>query len=435
MSARRGGAPSALKTGLVHAGMSLALFSGLGATAAGAVHLAGDPEDAGPVHMVALFDKPVIAGEPNLKRRLADESAPAIQVAAMTLPADERSFEPSLDVPEYRNNDTAVTMRAVPAPVESGSADDTAPRGVRINGREVMPGEALSEVEALESLPAAPIAGFYEITPVGRLPKMSDDGRAPADAYARPFYNRPGQPTVSVVLGGLGINYTHTINAIEELPAEVTLSFAPHARGLETWVRRARADGHEVLIELPLEPYDHGRVRPHANTLQTAAGADANIARLERVLALATGYYGVINYQGDKFVRDAEAVRPMLDTLAERGVAFVEDGSLSGSVLKAEAGRAGVRYAGADLVIDARIDADTMKDQLMELEATARQDGTAFGTAIAYPLTIDILKEWTDELEAKGILLAPASSIQNVPNAPQPALDLAEAPDGTGSLP
>ena len=434
MSARRVGAPSAFRTGLVHAGMSAALFSGLGALAAGAVHVTGDAQDAGPVHTVSLFETATEAGPPSLKRRLADEAAPAVQVAALTLPESRESFEPSLDVPDYDDGARPVTLPAA-VPAEVGSADEEPPRGVRINGREVLPGEALSEVEALESLPAAPIEGFYEITRVGRLPTISEDGRAPADAYARPFYNRPGQPTVSIVLGGLGINYTHTINAIEELPAEVTLSFAPHARGLDTWVRRARADGHEVLIELPLEPYDHGRVRPHANTLQTGAGADANVARLERVLALASGYYGVINYQGDKFATDPEAVAPMLQALTARGIAFVEDGSLSGSVLEAEAGKAGTRYAGANLVIDARIDADTMKNQLMALESQARQDGTALGTAIAYPLTIDILKEWTEELEGKGILLAPASSIQVVPETPRPAVDLAEAPGGTGSLP
>ena len=59
---------------------------------------------------------------------------------------------------------------------------------------------------------------------------------------------------MSLVLGGLGINYTHTRSAIDELPPEVTLSFAPHASGLQTWINRAREAGHEVLIELPLEP-------------------------------------------------------------------------------------------------------------------------------------------------------------------------------------
>ncbi|NBC21089.1 MAG: divergent polysaccharide deacetylase family protein [Alphaproteobacteria bacterium] len=434
MSSRRGEAPSALRTGLLHAGMSFALFSGLGAIAAGAVNAMGNPVDAGPVQVVALFESQAGEPSPGLKRRLADMDGPALQVAAMTRPAAQGG-EPSLDVPEYSEPAREAAGAERQAPSESGSAAENRPKGVRINGREVLPGEAYSEVEALQSLAKAPLEGLYEHASAGRLPRISDDGRKPADAYARPFYNRAGKPTVSIVLGGLGINYTHTINAIEELPAGVTLSFAPHARGLQTWVRRARADGHEVLIELPMEPHEHGRVRPHANTLETASNARTNTARLERVLALASGYYGVINYQGDKFATNGEALAPMLEALSSRGLAFVEDGSLSGSVIEEGAGRAGTLYAGADLVIDARIDADAMKDQLLALESMARKDGAAFGTAIAYPLTIDILKEWTDELAEKGILLAPASSIDMVPDAPQPPVDLADTPKGTGSLP
>ncbi len=436
MSARRDEAPSALRTGLLHSAMSLALFSTLGGLAVGAIHLSGDPQDAGPVKLVSLFETDLPATPPGLKRRIDGQDTARVQVAALTLAAGERA-EPRLNVPDLDVSGREVPLRAEAYPHQTGPGDteNRPARGVRINGREVMPGEALSEFDALQSLPDAPIAGLYEASAAGRLPRIAEDGRRPADAYARPFYNRGGQPTISIVLGGLGINYTHTINAIEELPAEVTLSFAPHARGLETWVRRARADGHEVLIELPLEPYDHGRVRPHANTLTTAGNADANIADLEQVLALASGYYGVINYQGDKFATDAAAVAPMLEALSSRGLAFVEDGSLSGSVIEAQAGKAGTLYAGADLVIDARIDADAMKDHLMALESAARANGTAFGTAIAYPLTIDILKEWTDELADKGILLAPASSIHAVPDIPQPSVDVAAAPGGTGSLP
>ncbi len=292
---------------------------------------------------------------------------------------------------------------------------------MRINGRTVRPGESLSEVAALEALDSSPIEGMLESTAFGGLPRIGPDGREPADAYARPFYNRSGTPTISIVLGGLGINYTHTMTAIEELPPEVTLSFAAHARGLQTWIRRARADGHEVLIEMPMEPFDHGRVSPHPQTLTAGTPAEQNVDNLLRVLALAHGYYGVVNYQGGRFVADDGAVDPVLEELAARGLAFIEDGSLGTAGFERAALRTGVRYARADSVIDARIDADAIDGALQALEARALEEGSAFGTAIAYPVTIDTLKDWTDRLAEKGIRLAPASSLRDTPARPRGA--------------
>ncbi|MEO0607935.1 MAG: divergent polysaccharide deacetylase family protein, partial [Pseudomonadota bacterium] len=43
------------------------------------------------------------------------------------------------------------------------------------------------------------------------------------------------------------------------------------------------------------------------------------------------------------------------------------------------------------------------------LESTARERGGALGTAMPFPVTVDILQEWLPTLDAKGIALAPAS--------------------------
>ncbi|MCI4645459.1 MAG: divergent polysaccharide deacetylase family protein, partial [Hyphomonadaceae bacterium] len=195
---------------------------------------------------------------------------------------------------------------------------------------------------------------------------------------------------------------------------------------------------HEVLIELPLEPHNHGRVRPHANTLRADLDPVANTANLEQILSLGHGYYGVINYQGDKFAANAEASQAMFDALRSRGVAFVEDGSLPPtSSLREAAGTAGARFASADFVIDARMEADAMQSQLMALESAALEQGGALGTAISYPLTIDIIKDWTQSLEAKGITLAPASALQHVPEvaAVTPDTQVVSGPETAPSLP
>lgn len=435
MTSRRSDAPSTFKTALIHGGIGLLVGGMVVGGSASAIQLAGNPQDAGPRVQLAVFDVPATIGDPGLKDRIPDRDLTEIRMASLQPLYEERTGEPTLDV-DYPSYEGPLAEGSGEARFIAASAEAEPRRGVRINGRVVYPGEALSDVETLSELPPAPIDGLHERTSRGRLPVVAGDGREVADAYARPFHARADQPTVSIVLGGLGINYTHTIAAIDDLPPEVTLSFAAHARGLQTWIDRARAAGHEVLIELPLEPYDHGRVRPHQNMLRADASGADNVDNLEGILALGQGYFGLLNYQGDRFASNDDAAQTMFAALRDRGVAFIEDGSIPGEGLSQAAALSGARFAKADIVVDSRIDAESMQSQLMALEARALQDGSALGTAIAYPLTIDILSEWVEELEDKGIMLAPASTLQAVPEpAHRVETSLSGAPEISVNLP
>ncbi|MEM6653139.1 MAG: divergent polysaccharide deacetylase family protein, partial [Pseudomonadota bacterium] len=227
--------------------------------------------------------------------------------------------------------------------------------------------------------------------------------------FSRPFENPEGKPTVSIIVGGLGTNRTRTRDAINELPPEVTLAFAPTADNLRGWVQEARRAGHEVLIELPMEPYDFGRGRPHPQVMQTGVSVDQNLKRLSTLLRRTSGYVGVMNHQGDKFATDADAIDPITQALSARGVAFFEDGRLIRSELQRSARDAGLAFGKATSLIDARPGADEISQQLLLLETTAREQGAALGTGQPFPVTYDILKEWLPTLESKGIALAPAS--------------------------
>ncbi len=411
MGKSRFAAPSPIRSALIHSGLSLVSFTALAGGVAGIAHLTGDARDAGPRYVVALFD-PVDTAAPDLRARLAPGEIAALAPLGTGLVADAE--EPSLGVADPGG------------PAAQPAAADV----VTINGREVKAGESLAEVEARTALARAPIDGLVERSRLGPLPKIADDGRTPATAYARPFENPTGKPTVAVIVGGLGLNWTHTNSAIDELPPEVTLSFVPYARGsLQRWIDKARAAGHEVLIELPMEPYETGRTRPHSHTLGADRPANDNLGRLQWLLSRATGYFGVSNYQGAKFATADAAVRPVMADLSARGVAFVEDGSLPRSVINTVAADEGVRYARAARVIDTRDDADAIEAQLSALESLAISDGQALGSGFAFPVTIDVVKTWTERLEDKGIRLAPAS---NMISAPKPADAVRPAEDPAG---
>jgi len=256
---------------------------------------------------------------------------------------------------------------------------------------------------AAKPLPAAPIAGLHQAGPDGPLPVIGADGRTPSQAYARPFRSN-GKPRVALIVGGLGLNPATTRAAIDQLPAEVTLSFVPYAEGLQNWVDRARAQGHEVLIEVPMEPVDYPATDPGPQTLMVKQAADETQSRLSWVLGRASGYYGVINYQGSAFLRDKTAAANFTNALKLRGLTFIDDGQgrgLTGAWARAS----------ADRVVDAQLNGTSIQSQLAGLEATAKARGYALGTGFAYPVTLAVAIKWTQGLEEKGLQLAPASAI------------------------
>jgi hypothetical protein len=397
MSSRIARDPSPFRSGLVHSALgafTLTFLLGSGATA---MHVMGDSDAAGPTVRVALFDESP-SDAPQLNPRLPgyEEAIGFAQADTATNEARPTGNEPDLGV-EY---DGAVRM--------SASATTSAqPKGIRINGKTVLPGQTYSQITDLGAADGAASPEDFNSKMVQIGADIADD--SPLARNARAFSNPDGKPTVSLIVSGLGTNATRTRAAIDELPPEVTLSFAPTSDNLRTWVRRARRAGHEVLIELPMEPYDYGRQRPHAQVMQVSVSADTNKQRLAKLLARAPGYVGVMNYQGAKFATEQDAVDPIVAELSAKGLAFFEDGSLIRSEFESSARGAGLAFGKATSWIDARPSADEISQQLLVLETSARERGAALGTSMPFPVSIDLLKEWIPTLEEKGIALAPAS--------------------------
>ena len=289
-------------------------------------------------------------------------------------------------------------------PALGGEAVITLPNGATVSGNGA---PVTAPRVAASPLPAAPIAGLSQPGPNGPLPTIATDGRVPAQAYARPFRSN-GRPRVAIIVGGLGLNAVTTRAAIERLPPEVTLSFVPYAEGLQGWIDLARAQGHEVMLEMPMEPTGYPDNDPGPHTL-LASGQSADIqARMNWLLGRATGYFGVTNYMGDRFANSDTGMSAFMTILRQRGVAFLDDGSMSrrpGAWARASANR----------IIDEEQNPTAIVAQLNALEALAKGRGQALGTGFSYPVTVEAVARWTADMDARGLQLAPASAMTQRP--------------------
>jgi hypothetical protein len=251
---------------------------------------------------------------------------------------------------------------------------------------------------------------LIENTAAGPLPRIAADGTPPMRAYAAPALDS-GHPRIAIVVSGLGISAKATAAALASLPPQVTLAFAPYAADVQRWVAEARREGHEVLLEVPMEPFDFPDSDPGPHTLRSGVGEDANTERLVWSLTRFTGYTGVTNLLGGRLLSDPESLEPVMTYLARRGLLFYDNGAATHSAAPDVAARSGVSFAQASDTIDSIQTAMEIDRQLSDLETKARASGTASGAGFLYPVTVERVANWAQGLPSRGFVLVPASAI------------------------
>lgn len=373
------------------------LFAGLGAAGLFAVVILG----------VAVFGKadlhpPLARGGVAPAPLGTVHTAAELRIAPAEEPPAIRFVEPE-GTDEVRLagvEDRFETPAAHTAPVHNAGSDPAAAEA-----------RHAARTPGADALAPAPLPGLSENGPNGPLPVIPANGLRSSRAYARPFHGDPGAPTVAVVIGGMGLNRAVTQSAIDELPPEIALSFAPYTRDLQHWVDLARAAGHEVLIEAPMEPFDYPNNDPGPQTLLADGAPAENLARLEWVMSRTTGYFAVANYLGARFSASEPAMTQLMQSLEDRGVAFLHDGAGRRTVIDAAAQATDVQYAIADRVLDEDPSPTAIDDHLLTLEALALQNGAALGAGFSYPTTVNHVRDWANSLDSRGYQLAPPSAV------------------------
>ena len=244
----------------------------------------------------------------------------------------------------------------------------------------------------------------------GELPIRSADGRRPMDIYARPWSHAGGK-RIALVIGGLGLSQSGTLHALEKLPPEVTLAFAPQGNSLTRWMRRARKEGHELLVQVPMEPFGYPDNDPGPQTLTVEASADANIDNLRWALGQITNYTGIVNYLGGRLARSPQAMTPILKEVGERGLLYFNDGTGGGEDLGSLANALSVPYVSGNVTIDATQDPAAIRERLQELEKLADINGYAIGSGSALEVTVDTVATWANEAKKRGFEIVGVSAL------------------------
>ena len=251
---------------------------------------------------------------------------------------------------------------------------------------------------------------LVEKSAFGLLPRKSRTGKRPLDAYARPVYGA-GSARIAIVVGGMGLSQSGSKSAIEKLPGVITFAFAPYGNSLMRWMKKARKDGHELLMQVPMEPIGYPQINPGKRTLVTGVAPGINLENLEWSMARLTNYVGIMNYLGAKLQADEASMGPILKEINDRGLLYLDDGSTFSSKTPAIAKALGLPMLTGNIVIDDERSAKAIKSKLLLLEKRARRYGSAIGVGSAFPVTVRQIAQWVEQAEKRGIDIVPVSAL------------------------
>jgi hypothetical protein len=346
----------------------------------------------------AIFHDNPLGGEP-IARIALRQPAPASEKTAASSPSASEPVAKSAAKPAAPGEQKTVTI----IDGSSGARHDV-----------VIAGDATDKADG-EAAPAI-MAGIderlLEKSRYGMIPAVSD-GLKPFTVYAAEAdrVKAAKMPVVAIVVAGLGVGAAKTTDAIMKLPSAVTLAFTPYGADPTKLAARARAQRHEILLQIPMEPFDYPDNDPGPQTLLTTLGPEQNLDRMYWHLSRFQGYAGIANFMGARFVVTDAVMQPVIREAARRGLGYLDDGSAPRSVGPALAAGQAMPFAKADFSIDAVPTAVEIDRTLAKLEGLAKERGTAVGIASALPISIERIGVWIKTLEARGIMLVPLTTV------------------------
>ncbi|MDE5456743.1 divergent polysaccharide deacetylase family protein [Bradyrhizobium sp. CSA112] len=343
---------------------------------------------------IALFTDNPLGGEPvvrvALRKPAADEKQPAAASRHTEQAAKSASHTPTAD------NKTVTIIDG-----SSGKRQDVVIGGDVADKAGAEPAPAMTGIDPR----------LLEKSRYGMIPVVAD-GLKPFTVYAADADRTKAakMPVVAIVVGGLGVGAAKTADAIMKLPPAVTLAFTPYGADPTKLAERARAQRHEILLQVPMEPFDYPDNDPGPQTLLTTLTPEQNIDRLYWHLSRFQGYAGIANFMGARFTATDTVMQPIIREAAKRGLGYLDDGSSPRSAALSLTAAQSMPFAKADFIIDAVPTSAEIDRTLVKLETLAKERGLAVGVASALPVSIERIAAWIKTLEARGIMLVPLTT-------------------------
>ena len=242
----------------------------------------------------------------------------------------------------------------------------------------------------------------FEIYPPGDTPVEKPPIKKPPQDLKR-------LPLVAIIIDDMGYDRKFAKN-LSRLNAGITFSILPHSPHRESISRIARESGLDIMLHLPMEPFEYPNVNPGPGTLLTTMTPDELLRQLEKNLASVPHIKGVNNHMGSKMTAESSQLYQIFSILKKRNLYFIDSRTTSKTLAKPSARLFQIPFAQRDVFLDHHQDPDFIRSQIKELIRIAQRNGQAVGIGHPHSVTLEVLREMMPELRKK-VKLVPASEI------------------------
>lgn len=215
------------------------------------------------------------------------------------------------------------------------------------------------------------------------------------DGYPPP--HRLPCPKIGIIIDDVGYD-SSLARAFIQLDLPLTLSILPFAPGSKSIAQRAKQEGREIMLHLPMEPINYPAVNPGDGVLLLSMDKEMILEVLNRDLSRVPFVSGVNNHMGSRFTESEEKMVVVLTELKRRGLYFVDSRTTSRSVAFKVAKRMALRTAKRDIFLDNELSENALKIQMERLLSLARQKGWAIGIGHPHQETLELLKRYESTL-------------------------------------
>lgn len=239
------------------------------------------------------------------------------------------------------------------------------------------------------------------------LPVIGKDGDSSIKAYAQPpiAKEKIGEHTLSVIIGGLGDNLDIINQVLQAFPTTTTLAFYPDGTYVKDTHPQARTKGYETILMIPLESMGFPLDDPGPLTLLTGDDQAQRLKNLQTCLGKVTGYVGVMNSGGSRFLRIDRCQRWLLEYIKDHGLLYGETKNYLPSLTPEITADINTTYVP---LTPSQDQTRSLERQLSLIQTDALQHAHTVGYITIQNLSqIPVVQEWLGKLAALKITLIP----------------------------
>jgi polysaccharide deacetylase 2 family uncharacterized protein YibQ len=231
---------------------------------------------------------------------------------------------------------------------------------------------------------------------------------APPTAEPKPPAAPPvAGPRLAIIIDDIGYQYGPAKQLIN-LGLPLTLSILPHSPHGRKIAQMARKRGLEVMLHLPMEPRAYPKLKPGPGALLVSMSPEELRQKTLDDIASVPGARGANNHMGSRFTENSEALRPVLQVLAEKNMFFIDSITSTRSRAYSLARDMGMTTARRTIFLDHDHSLPAVRRQMQRILSLARRGSQVVAIGHPHQATIQALAEFAPRLK-KQVRLVTAS--------------------------